>query len=81
MTSKIQLFSALKDNIKCTRNKCLEENVGYCLSCQISNPISFDHENFAKEFQTFPCCQYCAENFHENHDVVPKNVVSIPSLS
>lgn len=61
---------------KCKRNDCQEEAFGYCLTCQVSSPAVFDHEKYAKEFETFPCCQNCIANFHKGCEIIPCSVVS-----
>ena len=61
---------------KCKRSDCQENAYGYCLTCQISSPTVFDHEKYAKEFETFPRCQNCIADFHKGCEVMPCSVVS-----
>ena len=67
--------------INCTRDNCHGEKVSFCLTCQIASPYTIDHEDFAKEFQTFPRCSKCITNFHSDHETIPKSVVSLDILS
>ena len=63
-------------DVGCTKDTCSGETVAYCVTCQVSNPITWDGENFAKTFQTFPTCKNCNSRYHNDHAIISANAVS-----